>query len=411
MTEERAWRQRLLGRTVLSEGDAGPHVRTLKGMLARYGYLPAEVCDHDPERFCAHTRRSVALFQAYFHLPVTGRLDVETLKLLTRPRCGVADVAPEVARAAALGDEGVDAEDPFVFNVNTQPWPRYELTYAVYNRSADLIGEVGLVDEAFAVWEAVSPLSFTRVADRDEADIEVGWETGAHGDGSAFDGVGNIAAHGFYPETGWLHFDDAETWIDFQAILAAVQANPLDVASVGRLLNGTDLLHVAIHEIGHTLGLDHSREQEAIMWPFVQNGRHGLAEEDIRGILSLYPFRVRSHDRAAAVNLWAFAGGTGSTLIDLGRERRFLAWGEVTFVDSLADYDRDNGVALDIFTVDGEHPQRVGWGGAHLGGEGAPSNLFTGAVVGRGREIQFRLSTFHNSDLEAYGVGCVVLLD
>ena len=88
-----------------------------------------------------------------------------------------------------------------------------------------------------------------------------------------------------------------------------------------------------------------------------------------------------------------------------------LAWGQPTFYDSLARLDRDNGVAFDIFTVDGNNPRRVGFGGGHLGTNGAPSNLFAGAVVGVGRRVQFRLSTFHLSDLEAYGVGCLLVLD
>jgi hypothetical protein len=396
---------------VTSEGDDQELVATLKGALARYGYIPADTCNHDTRYYCEHMRRAVSLYQTFFQLPVSGRVDVGTLKMLARPRCGLPDVPEDIARAAALGDEGVDAQDPFVFNFNTDPWPTYDLTYAVYNGSPDLTGEVGLVDQAFDVWSAVSPLSFSRIGNRNTADIEVGWETGAHGDGFPFDGVGSVAAHGFYPETGWLHFDDAETWIDWNAELAAFQSNPWNWNAMIRLANGTDTLHVAIHEIGHTLGLDHSREENAIMWPFVQNGKHNLAEEDIRGVLSIYPFRVRSNDRAIKVDLWAFSGGTGSAVVDLGSEKRFLAWGGVTFVDSLSDYDRDNGVALDIFTIDGDHPQRVGWGGAHLGNQGAPSNLFAGAVVGTGREVQFRLSTFHNSDLEAYGVGCILVLD
>jgi hypothetical protein len=222
-------------------------------------------------------------------------------------------------------------------------------------------------------------------------DIRLGWETGDHGDGHPFDGVGNVVAHGFYPEDGRLHWDDAEGWRG-------------DGSNV-------DLLNVTIHEIGHVLGLDHSRTRDSIMWPFVQNGKTTLSEEDIRGILSLYPFIVGSRDRAIGVNLWAFAGGTSSVLVDLGRTRRFLAWADVTFVDSLVDFDRDNGIALDIFTVDSNHPARVGFGGDHLGTNGSPSNLFAGAVSGVGRRIQFRLSTFHSTDLEAYATGCVLALD
>lgn len=402
-------RERQAARLVASEHDRGPLVASIREHLQVYGYLPAEVDDCDPEQFCVHLRRAVSLFQTYFRLPVTGYVDVATLKLLTAKRCGMLDVPEDVARAAALGDEGVDGSDPFVFNFNSGPWTDSELTYAVYNGSPDLANEIDLIDEAVDIWEAQIPIRFRRITDRDDADIEVGFHTGAHGDGSPFDGRGNIAAHGFYPETGWLHFDEAETWVDW---LAAVEAlDPFDFSTIIPLLNGTDLLNAAIHEMGHVLGLDHSREQSAIMWPILQNGRHELSEHDIRGIKSIYPHPVRRNDLMSSVDLWAFAGGTGSVVVDLGTTRRFLAWGSATFVDPLQNYDRDNGVAVDIFTIDGDHPQRVGWGGDHLGSDGAPSNLFAGAVVGSGRRVQFRLSTFHNRDLEAYGTGCVVVLD
>lgn len=392
-------REQALARVACREGDRSAQVGNLKKRLARIGYLHPEVCDCEADLYCAHTRRAVRLYQTYFRLPETGHIDVRTLKHISRKRCGCPDVPPDVAQAANLSDEGISAGDPFVFNFNTQPWASHNLTYHVYNRCGDLSGEVGLIDQAFRVWAEHSPLRFTRTSDRASADIELGWETGSHGDGSDFDGFGDILAHGFYPTTGVVHFDDAEYWIDW------------DDSNWFLRLIGADLLHVAIHEIGHALGLDHSREEGAIMYPYANYGRHSLAEEDIRGIQSIYPFPVGAGDPATVVHLWAFSGGTHSAVVDLGRERRFVAWGQTTFVDSLIDYDRDNGVALDIFTIDGNHPARVGYGGDHLGSDGAPSNLFAGAVVGRGRRVQFRLSTFHSSDLEAYGVGCVLALD
>jgi peptidoglycan hydrolase-like protein with peptidoglycan-binding domain len=375
-------------RVVYSVGDRADHIGQIKAALIRLGYMAEDGDGQPPDEFSRELERSVRLYQRYFHLPATGRLDVATLKLLRMPRCGVKDI-PKEALADALSDAGDEAADPFTFRFNSQPWPGYDLTYEIYNGTADTTGEVGIIDQAFQVWQAVSPLRFTRAAA--PTHISVGWEVGDHGDGWPFDGVGTIVAHGFYPENGRLHFDDAETWSTTSAHV--------------------DLFNVAIHEIGHVLGLGHSRERGAIMWPFVQDGVHALGEEDIRGILSLYPWIVGSSDVATVVHLWAFAGGSSSALIDLGARRRFLAWGQPTFYDSLARFDRDNGVAFDIFTVDGNNPLRVGFGGDHLGTNGAPSNLFAGAAVGVGRRVQFRLSTFHSSDLEAYGVGCLLVLD
>ena len=53
----------------------------------------------------------------------------------------------------------------------------------------------------------------------------------------------------------------------------------------------------------------------------------------------------------------------------------------------------------------------VGTGGDHLGAPGADSNLRPGGRVGFGRSVTFRLRSMHVSDLESYGVGCVITLD
>jgi hypothetical protein len=114
---------------------------------------------------------------------------------------------------------------------------------------------------------------------------------------------------------------------------------------------------------------------------------------------------------AVRVNLWNFGSGSSTADIDFGRRRSFLAWGSITFTDPLTDYDRDNGVAIEVLRLDGTLVGSVGSGGDHLGSPGSLSNLRPGAVRGSAQRITFRLRTFHVSDLENYGVGCVLLLD
>ncbi|KAM0033625.1 putative interstitial collagenase [Helianthus debilis subsp. tardiflorus] len=53
--------------------------------------------------------------------------------------------------------------------------------------------------------------------------------------------------------------------------------------------NAFDLETVALHEIGHLLGLAHSQDENAIMWAYIPIGEaKGLNQDDIQGVKVLY---------------------------------------------------------------------------------------------------------------------------
>ena len=57
----------------------------------------------------------------------------------------------------------------------------------------------------------------------------------------------------------------------------------------GAIENVIDLESVATHEIGHLLGLGHSNDKKASMYPYINLGEiKGLNSDDIRGIKDLY---------------------------------------------------------------------------------------------------------------------------
>lgn len=130
---------------------------------------------------------------------------------------------------------------------------------------------VGPVSRAFTTWAANTHFSFSQASEYESADIKISFERGDHGDGSPFDGVGGVLAHAFAPTDGRLHFDAVEHW------------------AVGAVPNFYDVETVALHEIGHLLGLQHSSVEGAIMWPSIMGGTtKGLHADDVEGIRVLY---------------------------------------------------------------------------------------------------------------------------
>ncbi|HEX6035080.1 MAG TPA: matrixin family metalloprotease [Anaerolineales bacterium] len=155
-------------------------------------------------------------------------------------------------------------------------WDKLDIAYAFVNGTGQLDGEVerDLVRRAFALWAEQTPLVFTEVADSSTADIVIGWAVGDHGDGDPFDGPGDVLAHASFPnpyDNGqvFLHFDDDERWVDSES-------------------RNVDLMTVAAHEIGHTLGLAHSSDPNALMFASYSGPRRFLSEDDVAGAQAIY---------------------------------------------------------------------------------------------------------------------------
>jgi acylphosphatase len=275
--------------TVLAKGDSGGEVAALYTYLKRFGYFPSpairtgnllfrSVMAFDPADTATYDETmatAVEQFQQQQGLPVTGAVDEATLALMGRPRCGFPD-------QPVVGGDGVA---PFVAQGNR--WNSNQVSYHFDSFSPDLsqADQRAALRGAFDRWASVTPLNFTEHPAT--GDIRIGWVNGDHGDGSPFDGPSGVLAHCFYPPpnggdiAGDCHFDDAETW--------SVSSPPA----------GVDLPTVALHELGHGLGLNHSADPTAVMYAYYGGPRRELQSDDIAGIRSIYGARLR----------WASLGG------------------------------------------------------------------------------------------------------
>ena len=167
------------------------------------------------------------------------------------------------------------------FVVDGREWSTTALTYFFASGTSDIsgTGEQDAIEEALRLWEEATPLTFTEAGSAGAADIVISFGSGEHGDGFPFDGTNGTLAHAFYPPpnggslAGDAHFDDAETW---SAAEQATGGQPID------------LVTVAAHEIGHSLGLAHSSVSGALMNPFYTGSHRFLGVDDIAGIQSIY---------------------------------------------------------------------------------------------------------------------------
>lgn len=163
------------------------------------------------------------------------------------------------------------------YNVGDSKWNKNVLYYYINNTSNHLTyyEREQAIQNAFAQWEQYTTLTFVQVNNPTIADLHIRWTTGDHGDGHPFDGSSGVLAHAYYPPpsggsyAGDLHFDDDENW------------------SIGNA--GIDLESVALHEIGHLLGIEHSNDPNAVMYPYYNYNRT-LHYDDVMAVQQLYSY-------------------------------------------------------------------------------------------------------------------------
>ena len=245
------------------KGQMVKGLHEIKHYLSAFGYLKLDNStglsnDHasvkDKDEFDEHLEHAIKSFQKNFHLNVTGRLDSSTLDVMMTPRCGVSDI---------------DNMSPnYAFFPGKPKWGKKYLTYT-FNSSVtrEVLDKLSFAMQTGSEeWHKHTQFTFARGRPSSTSDISIGI--------MHMDGPGKVTARAGPPTFAIMLFDADETW----SINDKPNANQLDMVSV------------ATHEIGHILGLQHSTDVNAVMYPFLGFGmtKRELGHDDIDGIFALY---------------------------------------------------------------------------------------------------------------------------
>ncbi|KAL8057137.1 hypothetical protein ABFX02_04G165000 [Erythranthe guttata] len=243
----------------IKKGDNVKSVYELKNYLSYLGYLNhnGHSNDHSQKHenvFDDSLEIAIKKYQESHDLNITGLLDANTITKMHQTRCGMPDFSNPNKSFP------FNTESHYSFFEGKPKWNKKNLSYA-FNQNVFKEAQQPLKN-ALNEWASKTPFKFYYVKNMNQADIKfsfVRWDRA------------DALAHSLPPPDGRVNFDVNRSW------------------SYVPKKDFYDMQTVALHELGHVLGLSHSTEVNAVMYPTVRTGvRKRLHKDDINGIKALY---------------------------------------------------------------------------------------------------------------------------
>ncbi|GAU51139.1 hypothetical protein TSUD_411880 [Trifolium subterraneum] len=278
----------LLKKTNELINDVPDYIKALQ-YLQSEGYINSSFLNsNSQDELETYLQPGIRKIQQNFNLPVTGKLDQNTINFITKPRCDVPDIV-----------NGTNTMTNFVNKTASfKPWwnnDKKNLMYAFHpeNRVPDNIKS--LFQDAFNRWSNVTKLNFTETMMFNHSDIPIVFLK-SNGNGTRVVGGTRIS---YSANVGLVYLYGA---------------------------NIVDLESVVMHQIGHLLGLSHSLVEEAIMYPIMlPEKKIELVNDDLQRIQQIYGVDKSSssnlvkssanHQHSTFLNLILVLGLTSGLLV------------------------------------------------------------------------------------------------